>query len=93
MAVTVIIPAYLAVHAGGKSSIVLGSQPRNVQEVLDSLWRAAPALRDRIVDERGTVREHINVFVGTECTRFTGGMATPVPSGAEIMIVPAVSGG
>jgi molybdopterin synthase sulfur carrier subunit len=39
------------------------------------------------------VRPHVNVFVGTESIRFTGGLNTPVPDGAEIWIVPAVSGG
>ena len=61
--------------------------------VLDDLCRLHPALRDRILDEQGEVRQHINIFVGEECIRFADGLATAVPEGAEILIVPAVSGG
>src|SRR5215469_15566121 len=93
MAVTFHIPTYLAPFAGDSSSVALNSAPANVQEALQSLWRLHPALRDRIVDEQGEVRQHINIFVGNECIRFTGGLETPVPDGAELMIVPAVSGG
>jgi molybdopterin converting factor small subunit len=50
-------------------------------------------VRDRVVTEQGEVRPHVNVFVGDESIRFTGGLDTAVTSGAEIHIVPAVSGG
>jgi len=43
--------------------------------------------------EQGQVREHINVFVGNEDVRYTGGLQTPIPDGAEITIIPAISGG
>jgi len=39
------------------------------------------------------VREHINIFIGDENIRYTGGLASSVPDGCEISIVPAVSGG
>ncbi len=50
-------------------------------------------VRDRVVTEQGQVRPHVNVFVGDESIRFTGGLSTPLSDGAEISIVPAVSGG
>ena len=50
-------------------------------------------MRDRVVTEQGQVREHINIFLGHEDIRYTGGLATRVPPGAEISIVPAISGG
>jgi molybdopterin synthase sulfur carrier subunit len=93
MAVTFSIPSYLATFADGASSIALEGISATVQDALSALWSICPALRDRIVDEQGDVRQHINIFVGNECIRFTGGLTTPVPDGAEILIVPAVSGG
>jgi len=39
------------------------------------------------------VRPHVNVFVGADSIRDTGGLATPVSDHAEIAIIPAVSGG
>lgn len=93
MAISFRIPSYLASFSGGQTSIVIGNSPATVGEALESLWQTYPALRDRIVDEQGEVRQHINIFVGDEGIRFADGLATKVPNGAEILIVPAVSGG
>jgi molybdopterin converting factor small subunit len=93
MPVTFRIPTYLAAFAGGQGEIAIASAPRTVRDALEALWRVHPALRDRVVDEQGEVRQHINVFVGNEAIRFADGLATAVPDGEEIMIVPAVSGG
>ena len=63
---------------------------------LDDHRRAHPR-RQRRVDphhrEQGDVREHINVFVDTENTRFQQGLGTPVPEGSTLVILAAVSGG
>jgi len=93
MAVTINIPSYLAAFADGQRSVKLTSSPATVGQALDALWGQHPALRDRVVDEQSQVRQHINIFVGEESIRFAQGLATPVPDGAEILIVPAVSGG
>jgi molybdopterin converting factor small subunit len=54
---------------------------------------AYPGIRDRVVNEQGQVRQHINIFIGNENIRYTGGLASPLSEGSEISIVPAVSGG
>lgn len=93
MPVTVRIPTYLAGFAEGQNSIVVAGSPSDAGEVLSELWKIHPALRDRIVDEQGEVRQHINIFVGEESIRFASGLKTAVPEGSEVLIVPAVSGG
>jgi molybdopterin converting factor small subunit len=93
MPITFRIPTYLAAFAGDSNTIALDGSPRTVTDALTALWAAHPALRDRILDEQGQVRQHINIFVANECIRFTGGLSTPVPQNAELLIVPAVSGG
>jgi molybdopterin converting factor small subunit len=50
-------------------------------------------VRDRVITELGEVRPHVNIFVDGESIRDTGGLAAPVRDGAEIFILPAVSGG
>jgi molybdopterin synthase sulfur carrier subunit len=45
------------------------------------------------MNETGAVRLHVNVFVGDEEIKFTGGLSTPVPEGADLHVIPAVSGG
>lgn len=93
MAVSVRIPTYLAAFAGGLNLVAIDGSPSTVREALESLLRIHPALRDRILDEQGEVRQHINIFVGEEAIRFADGLATKVPESSEILIVPAVSGG
>jgi molybdopterin converting factor small subunit len=93
MPVTVRIPTYLAPFAEGNSTILVKGAPATASAVLQALWALHPGLRDRILDERGEVRQHINIFVGDESIRFAEGLATRVPEGSEVLIVPAVSGG
>jgi molybdopterin converting factor small subunit len=93
MSVTVRIPTYLAGFAGGSIVLRSDSGPTNVREVLDALWQAHPALRDRIVDEQGQLRQHVNIFVGDEAVAWNEGLESKVYDGAEVLIVPAVSGG
>jgi sulfur-carrier protein len=88
-----LIPGYLRAWTGGASRIEVDDGPATVGEALERLWALHPGVRDRVVTERGDVRQHVNVFVGAESIRYTGGLATALPAGAEISIVPAVSGG
>lgn len=92
-AVTFMIPGYLRPHTGGQARVRAVADAASVGATLDSLWAIHPGVRDRVVTEQGEVRPHVNVFVGSESIRFTGGLATPVADGAEVWIVPAVSGG
>ena len=93
MAVRVRLPVTLRDLPGVKAVVTLPGQPGTVADALAALWRELPSLRDRILTETGDVREHVQVFVGVESIRYTGGLATAVPEGTEISIVPAVSGG
>jgi molybdopterin synthase sulfur carrier subunit len=93
MAVTFHIPGPLRSLANGTNRIEIHGSPSDVSQALDELWQVCPAVRFRILTEQGAVREHLNIFVGDECIRFTGGLQTPVPNGCEIFIIPAVSGG
>lgn len=87
------IPGYVREFTGGRSRVVLEVSPATVGEALEALWALHPGVRDGVVTELGEVRPHVNLFVGNESIRFSGGLATPLADGAEISIVPAVSGG
>jgi molybdopterin converting factor small subunit len=88
------IPGYLRQFTGSPR-VEITTAPATVGAALEALWTLHPGVRDRVVTERGDVRPHVNVFVGIESIRHTGGLATPLPSQSEIeiSIVPAVSGG
>jgi len=93
--VVFLIPTPLRPFADGRSRIEVdvAKEPPALGDALEALWEAVPGVRDRVLTEQGAVREHVNVFVGAESCRWTGGLATPVADGAEIAIFPAISGG
>lgn len=80
-------------HAGGESTLQVAADASTVAEALKALWAAYPGLRDRVVNEQGQLRRHVNVFVGENNIKDCGGFAAPVENDSAITIVPAVSGG
>jgi molybdopterin synthase sulfur carrier subunit len=60
-----------------------------VGELLRELEQAHPAVSGWILDERGLIRRHINVFVNGE----RGGEETAVGSDDRVDVLPAISGG
>lgn len=93
VAITVYIPGPLRPFSGGRPQVELKNSPATLRDALDELWKEYPGIRDRVVTEEGRLREHINIFVGKENVRYTGDFATRLGPGAEISILPAVSGG
>jgi molybdopterin converting factor small subunit len=93
MMVVVRLAAGLRPHAGGASAVELdlpSAPPVTVGAVLDALAAAHPSVGRRIRDEAGTLRRHVNVFVGSDKA---AGEDTPVPADTEVTVLPAVSGG
>ena len=93
MAIIFYIPGTLRQFTSGKGRVEIEGSPATVGEALSALWKLYPGIRDRVATEQGQVREHINIFVGDEAIRFADGLSTKVPADAEVLIVPAVSGG
>jgi len=60
-----------------------------VRELLVELERANPAIEGWVLDERGALRRHINVFVNGEL----GGQDMQVAGEDRVDILPAISGG
>src|SRR4029079_16812443 len=60
-----------------------------VGEVLQALEREHPGVRGWILDEHGSIREHINVFVN----RDYGRVDTAVGENDRLHVLPAISGG
>jgi molybdopterin synthase sulfur carrier subunit len=88
---TVHLPAALSGHAAGRRRVdVTGA---TVGKVLAALGQAHPGVGHRVLDERGVLRRHVNVYVNGESIRYLEGIETPVADGDEVWILPAVSGG
>jgi sulfur-carrier protein len=96
MTVVVNVPASLREFSDGQRQLTIpcddGSTLRDVFSRLESL---APGVVARALDEQGCLRPHVNVFVDGHSIRASSrlGLQTPVAAGAEVWILPAVSGG
>lgn len=93
MRVRFVIPGPLTPLTTGRSAVEVETSGDTLLDALQALFADYSGLRDRIATEQGELRPHVNVFIGKEESRFTGGLATPLTEGAEISIIPAISGG
>ena len=93
MSLVFVMPGPLRELAGNRGEVRVEGSAASVSEALSLLWARCPAVRDRLITERGEVRQHVNIFVDGESIRDTGGLGTRVRDGAEIFILPALSGG
>lgn len=93
MAIQINVPGALQAFASGLARVRLETPSRTVAEVLRALAVAHPGVVDRVLTESGSLREHVNVFVGDENCRFIGGLDAPVRDGEVLEIVASVSGG
>ena len=91
--ITVELPKALCSYADDNSSLVLDESCDTVGEALAALGRKSRGALDRIMDERGNLRPHVNLFVNGENIRFLDGLKTPAGDGATILVLAAVSGG
>ncbi len=91
--VTFHIPGPLRSFSAGRSQVEIETPAATLSDALQALFDVYPGIRDRVVTEQGQIREHINIFLGNEDVRYKGGLAAPLSTGAEISIVPAISGG
>ena len=91
MSVTVRIPTTLRTLTGGAAEVAV--EGATVGEVLAALEAQHPGFSERILDDAGGLRRFVNVFVADDDVRFLDALATPVPDGETVSIIPAVAGG
>ena len=91
MSVAVKIPTQLRALTDGSDEVA--ADGRTVAEVIESLESRHPGIRTRLLDDSGGLRRFVNVYLEDEDVRFLDGIATAVPDGARISIIPAVAGG
>jgi sulfur-carrier protein len=84
------IPPVLRETVGDRRSVE--AQGSTVAEVLDDLFAAYPALRDRVTKD-GRLSQFVNVYVNDRDVRYRDGLATPVAPGDTVILLPAMAGG
>jgi len=92
MPVTIHLSGHLKPFSGGETEIVFDDDFATVGDALDSLWQRHLSLRDRVLTETGEIRQHVNIFVGSDDVKRLKGLATIVKD-KDIHIFNAVSGG
>lgn len=91
MSVVVKIPTQLRTLTDGSGEVT--ADGTTVAEVIEQLEARHPGMRERLLDDSGALRRFVNVYLEDEDVRFLDGIATPVPDGAKLSIIPAVAGG
>ena len=86
--VTVLIPQPLRTLTNGES--ILTAEGHNIRAVVRNLEERYPALAERLVDS-GRIGRGISLAINGDVV--STGLITKVPEGAEIAVVPQISGG
>jgi len=89
--VSVRIPTPLRRVTNGAAEV--SASGSTVREMIEDLERQFPGIRGRLCEENGEIRRFVNFFVGEEDIRFLQGLETPLQSGTQVSIIPAVAGG
>ena len=64
-----------------------------VGAAIHELQSRFPGIKERLLDDNGTVRRFVNVYVNEEDIRFLQNQQTPLKNGDEVSIIPAIAGG
>ena len=91
MAVKVLIPTPLQKFTDNQATLECDAS--SVAELFDVLETKFPAVKGRLRNPAGEPLRFLNFYVNSEDIRFLDGIATPLESGNEVSIVPAVAGG
>ncbi len=67
--------------------------PGSLRDVLDRVFSREPRLRSYFLDDQGAVRHHVAVFIDGESVTDRQALSVPVPDGAEVHLLQALSGG
>ncbi|MFH1655799.1 MAG: MoaD/ThiS family protein [Candidatus Omnitrophota bacterium] len=91
MAITVRIPTPLQKLTGNQAEIK--ADGADIKELIESLEKDFPGIKERICDKDGKLRRFINIYVNEEDVRFLQQDATVLKDGDEVSIIPAIAGG
>ncbi|HVU56392.1 MAG TPA: molybdopterin-synthase adenylyltransferase MoeB [Puia sp.] len=88
---TVIIPTPLRKFTNNTARLEV--KAGTIQDTVDELTRNFPDLKKHLLDEGGSIRSYVNIFVGNNDIRDLQQEHTAVKDDTVISIVPAIAGG
>ena len=86
------IPGPLRRLSNGEITVEVGGA-NDLGSAIEALDARYPGFKDRLLDERGELRQFVNVYLNDEDVRLGSGLRAKVAEKDEISIVPAVAGG
>lgn len=91
MAIQVYIPTPFRQYTGGSQYVEVAAD--TVGDLLQRLVEQHPQLQERVFAADGSIAMHLNVYVNQDEIRSLQGAATPLKSGDEVALIPAMAGG
>ena len=85
------IPGPLRRLADGQTTVDV--EATDLATAIAALDARYPGFKDRLLDEKGELRQFVNVYLNDEDVRLGLGLNAKVGAKDEISIVPAVAGG
>jgi molybdopterin synthase sulfur carrier subunit len=76
-----------------RGAAVVEVDASDVSQALDALNQRYPGFKERLYDDKGELRQFINIYRNDEDIRFGSGLHTPLSENDDLSIVPAVAGG
>ena len=76
-----------------RGAAVVEVDAANVSQALEALNQRYPGFKERLYDDKGELRQFINIYRNDEDIRFGSGLRTPLSENDDLSIVPAVAGG
>lgn len=73
--------------------ITVAVQATDLASAIMALDERYPGFKDRLLDEKGELRQFVNIYLNDEDVRLGSGLGAKVGEKDEISIVPAVAGG
>jgi sulfur-carrier protein len=85
------IPGPLRRLSDGQITVTV--EATDLGSAIEALDARYPGFKDRLLDDKGELRQFVNVYLNDEDVRLGSGLKAKVTEKDEISIVPAVAGG
>ncbi|HEV3167595.1 MAG TPA: MoaD/ThiS family protein [Isosphaeraceae bacterium] len=66
---------------------------QTVRDVLEAVFAANGQARGYVLDDQGSLRKHMNIFINGEQIKDRDRLSDPVPEDADVYVFQALSGG
>ena len=91
MSVTVRIPTPIRRVTNGEDKITVSGA--TLRQIIEAMEEKYPGIKARLCDDKGDLRNFVNIYINGEDVRFLSGIDSPLNPGDEVSIIPAVAGG